>query len=119
MILVDTDVLIESFRRGKRVGDAISAITLLEFMRGVPEEKREKVKALLEKAYEVIWLDNSIILEYCKLYEAVRREGTPLGDADLLIAATAISKGMQLLTGNLKHFSRLRKYGLVLSRLKG
>jgi len=119
LILIDTDVLINSFRRGERVGDAISVITLLEFIRGIPSEKREEVKGLLEETYEVIWLDNSILLEYSRLYEALKEEGSLIGDADLLIAATAISKGMKLLTGNLKHFARLRRYGLHLEGLEG
>ncbi len=116
MILIDTDVLTNSLRNGKRVGDAISAIALLEFIRGTPSEKREEVKRLLEETYEVIWLDNSILLEYSRLYDVLKEEGSLIGDADLLIAATAISKGMELLTGNLRHFARLRRYGL---RLKG
>ncbi len=112
MILIDTDVLIESFREGRIRGDAISIITALEFIRGIPEERRERVKELLEGSYEVIGIDNSVLLEYCRLYDSLRREGSPLGDADLLIAATAISKDMELLTGNLKHFERLKRYGL-------
>jgi len=116
LILIDTDVLTNSLRNGKRVGDAISAIALLEFIRGTPSEKREEVKRLLEETYEVIWLDNSILLEYSRLYDVLKEEGSLIGDADLLIAATAISKGMELLTGNLRHFARLRRYGL---RLKG
>lgn len=33
--------------------------------------------------------------------------GTTLGDADLQIAATAVYHGLELVTGNLRHFSRI------------
>ncbi len=33
--------------------------------------------------------------------------GTPLADADLLIAGTALEHGMTLVTGNTKHFTRI------------
>lgn len=57
-----------------------------------------------------------ILTEYSRLYEALK-EGSLIGDADLLIAATTISKGMKLLTSNLKHFARLKRYGLHLEGL--
>lgn len=114
MILVDTDALIECIRSGRRIGDAISVVTLLEYLRGVPAEKRALVKELLEEAFDVVWLDNEVILKYCELYDSLRGRGELIGDADLLIGATAIAKGFRLYTRNMSHFSRLKDYGLVL-----
>ncbi len=114
MELVDTDVLIDSLRRGEMRGDAVSVLTVLEFLRGMPEGDRERAKELLEEAFEVIGLDNEVIIEYCRLYDRLRERGELLGDADLIIGATAISKGMDLLTGNERHFARLKEYGLRL-----
>ncbi len=114
MELVDTDVLIDSLRRGEMRGDAVSVLTVLEFLRGMPEGDRERAKELLEEAFEVIGLDNEVIIEYCRLYDRLRERGELLGDADLIIGATAISKGMDLLTGNERQFARLKEYGLRL-----
>ena len=37
----------------------------------------------------------------------LRAAGTPIGDFDLLIRATAIRHGLTLLTNNRRHFERL------------
>ncbi len=114
MILVDTDALINSLREGVRMGDALSVLTVLEYLRGIPVENRKEIKRLLEESFQIIGLDNDVILEYCRLYNSLKAEGKLISDADLLIAATAISKGMKLLTSNIRHFRRLKRHGLVL-----
>jgi len=116
LILIDTDALIDSLREGRILGDAISVLTALEYLRGIPEEKREEAKRLLEESFDIIGLDNSVILKYCELYEELRSRGEILSDADLIISATAIAKGMKLLTRNYRHFERLERYGLVLEK---
>jgi len=52
----------------------LSVITLVEFLRGVPEEKRERVKSLLEESYRILGFDNKTILVYCRLYSELRGE---------------------------------------------
>jgi predicted nucleic acid-binding protein len=116
LILVDTDALIDSLREGKRLGDAISVLTALEYLRGISEEEREEAKRLLEESFDIIGLDNSVILKYCELYEKLRSRGEIVSDADLIIGATAIAKKMKLLTRNYKHFEKLEKYGLILEK---
>jgi len=116
LILVDTDALIDSLREGKRLGDAISVLTALEYLRGIPEEEREEAKRLLEESFDIIGLDNSVILKYCELYEKLRSRGEIVSDTDLIISATAIAKKMKLLTKNYKHFEKLEKYGLILEK---
>jgi len=54
-----------------------------------------------------------VILKYCELYEELRSKGEILSDA-VIIGATAIAKGMKLLTRNYRHFERLERYGLTL-----
>ena len=114
MILVDTDALIDSLKKGKRMGDAISVLTMLEYLRGIPEDEREKAKKLLEESFDVIGLDNNVVLKYCEIYDKLKSKGELIGDADLIIGATALAKGMKLLTKNYKHFKKLEEHGLVL-----
>lgn len=45
----------------------------------------------------------------------LRSQGRPLPDADLQIAATAVHHGLELVTGNLRHFERVP--GLRISRI--
>jgi predicted nucleic acid-binding protein len=49
MKLFDTSVLIEQLQRRFFERGAISAITLIEVLRGVPQEKSIKVKNLMRK----------------------------------------------------------------------
>jgi len=48
-------------------------------------------------------LDNEIILKYCELYDFLKKEGKLIPDADLIIAATALTYGEELITID-KHF---------------
>lgn len=113
MKIYDTSIIIDHLRSGEYVEGAISVITLLEVLRGVPSHKRRVVKELLEKAYEVIGLDNDVLMKYCELYDHLRRMEKLIPDADLLIAATALSRNHILVTKD-KDFERLRNLGLKL-----
>jgi len=109
--LIDTSVLIDNLRRRVFEEGALSVITLIEVLRGVPEDKRENVKYLLEDSYRVLSFDNKVILAYCKLYSELRERGELVPDADLLVAATAVAYDLTLVTKD-RHFERLERYGL-------
>ena len=38
---------------------------------------------------------------------ALEQKGTPLADADIIIASTAIEEGLTLVTGNIRHYNRI------------
>ncbi|MEM1610033.1 MAG: type II toxin-antitoxin system VapC family toxin [Sulfolobales archaeon] len=113
MSLIDTSVLIDNIRRGVYEEGAISIITLIEVLRGLASEKRRRVKELLERSYDVIYLDNKVILKYCELYDELKQKGLLMSDADLLIAATALTNNMVLVTKD-RDFERLKNVGLRL-----
>ena len=37
--------------------------------------KRERVKRLIEDAYDIININNKVILKYCEIYEILKRKG--------------------------------------------
>ena len=119
-LLIDTSVLIDHFKKRTHLelwGNTISTVTLLEFLRGVPDEERRKAFLReLRKLFKIEEIDDLVVLTYCKLYRALKRNGELIEDADLLIAATAIAKGYTLWTKNIRHFERLEKSGLKLLR---
>ncbi len=115
--LLDTSVIIDDLRRGVFEEGAISIITVLEVLRGLPQEKREKTKHLLESIFDVLSIDNKIILKYCELYQELKRRGEIIPDADLLIASTAIINNLILVTKD-KDFIRLQGLGLKLKLRK-
>jgi tRNA(fMet)-specific endonuclease VapC len=113
MTLLDTDIIIEMLRERKHEVGAISIITLIEVLRGIEAGKRKRVKELLEKSFDLINLNNKVVETYCNLYRKLKEDGKPIPDADLLIAATAISNNMALKTKD-EHLKILRHYGLKL-----
>lgn len=70
---------------------------------------------MIEESFEVKNIDNKIILTYCDLYHELNKKGLKIPDADLLIAATAISYNMPLKTED-EHFERLKEFDLILER---
>ena len=114
MNLLDTDIIIELLRKKTHEAGAISIITLIEVLRGPDPRKIPKVKELLEESFTLLNLDNEAIETYCKLYRRLRDEGIQVPDADLLIAATAMSRNIALKTKDI-HFERLKKLGLKLT----
>ena len=113
MTLLNTDIIIDMLRERKHEVGAISIITLIEVLRGIEADKRKRVKELLEKSFDLINLNNKVVETYCNLYRKLKEDGKPIQDADLLIAATAISNNMALKTKD-EHFKILRHYGLKL-----
>ncbi len=115
MNLLDTDVILELLHERRHEMGAISIITLIEILRGLEDKKRIRVKGLLEESFSVQRLDNETIITYCSLYCKLKKEGVLIPDADLLIAATAMSRNMMLKTHD-EHFTRLVEFGLKLAK---
>ncbi|MDH5816706.1 MAG: type II toxin-antitoxin system VapC family toxin [Candidatus Nezhaarchaeota archaeon] len=113
MKLLDTSILVENIRMGVFEPGYISVITLMEVLRGVKPEKRDRVKKLLEESFEVLPLSNEVILKYCELYDRLKQRGEVMPDADMLIAATAIVNDMELITMD-RDFERVIEMGLRL-----
>lgn len=115
MRLLDTDAVIESLQTGALEPAAISLITLVEFLRGVRDAHRGDAKNLIEETFTVLPVDNETVLTYCALYDDLKKRGELIPDSDLLIAATAITRGASLRSRD-SHFKRLEVLGL---RLEG
>ena len=113
MNLLDTDAVISLLRERRYEAGAISVVTLIEVLRGIEEERRADIKELLEQSFDIVNLNNEVIKNYCNLYHKLRERGETIPDADLIIAATAISHNLPLKTGD-KHFERLKNFGLQL-----
>jgi tRNA(fMet)-specific endonuclease VapC len=55
----------------------------------------------------VIELDQRIADTAAQMYQTLAARGDLIPDADLLIAATALTHGLTLVTHNTQHFSRI------------
>ena len=128
--LIDTSVFIDLGRRGEsiRVLDAnlqgepfaLASITASELLVGVyrsnPGRNRERqfdfVETLLRDA-PVLAFDLDIARTHAQLVAGLAATGQMIGANDLLIAATALTRGYSVLTHNLRHFERVP--GLVVN----
>ena len=119
--LLDTCTLINLLSRKGSVGDRIvdvgsknccmSVISLYELYYGAynaPEKYRttelQKISFLLSR-FDVIPLPHTS--DFAQIKKSLETIGEPIGDADVMIASTAIVNGMTMVTNNVKHFARI------------
>jgi toxin FitB len=81
----------------------ISTMTRFEILRGMLERERKDTSATLS-VLESLPVDDAVADLAGELVRTWRVKGVTLGDADALIAATAIQSGLPLVTTNPKHF---------------
>lgn len=104
-MMFDTSIIIDVLRNLNKNPDiqniprgSISVITVMEILRGEPEEKRRKIYEFLITAYRILPIDENVIFEYARLYSELKRKGKLMGDLDLIIAATAKAYNEKLRT---------------------
>ncbi len=125
--LLDTDILSALMRGNPVVGSraraylvehgalAFSIITRYEILRGL----KAKNAALQLQAFDrfcesclILPLTDEIVGHAAEIYAALKQRGEPVGDADILIAATALGHGLVVATNNEDHFRRISGLGV-------
>lgn len=119
-LLIDTDIFIDALKEIKSAKDLFrireidiycSILTKKELFskEGLRDSERKKIIALLSRT-KVLKIDNDILNKYLLL---VNKYGDrPEAINDYVIAATAWSKKLPLLTRNKKHFSYIKEITL-------
>jgi tRNA(fMet)-specific endonuclease VapC len=96
---------------------SISLITYGEIYDGIYRSmnpvKQESVFLRLLGWIEVLGFDEAIMKRFARIRGDLRVIGQSVGDADILIAATAIHHDQTLVTRNQKHFQRIPGLKLV------
>ena len=118
IILVDTSILIDLFRKTDKANSAlislvrqgyiycISAITEYEIYIGTTSEQVEFWDNFLEKT-NVLPFDQTVAKVAVGLNKDLKRKRKLIDVADLFIAATAIANNLPFATLNRKHFDRI------------
>lgn len=117
LFMLDTDISSYIIRRRpeslsqhfERHADAIcvSVITAAELRFGVEKSKSSSLADLVENFLErlsVLDWTNAVTPHYARIRAALERVGKPIGNADLMIAAHAVSEGATVITNNVRHF---------------
>ena len=89
----------------------ISTITLTELLHGaekpvLPAQRRRDVESFAARL-AVLAFDDAAAAHAAQIRAALERQGLPIGGYDLLIAGHARSRGLVVVTGNLREFRRV------------
>lgn len=103
--------VVEKLKENWQSGLVISSITLAELQYGVEASAayERNIKALqgLLAIVDVVPFNDTAAVHYGKICAYLRRQGTPIGTMDLLIAAHARSLGIPVVTNNVREFERV------------
>ena len=122
MILLDTDICIEILRGNQSViakyqksheRAAISFMTVAELFYGAEKSNfKEKNRNIVDEfllSIDIINTDIEIVKKFGVLKASLSSQNLGLPDADIFIAATALTKCTQLITNNIKHYQRFER----------
>jgi tRNA(fMet)-specific endonuclease VapC len=123
--LLDTDILSNLLRRAPSTTliaklanvpadqQFTSSITLGELYYGARrigdrgQTLLARIEALAAARGPVLPFDSDAARQYGGLRAELESQGTPIGDADLRIAAIALTRGLVVVTANTRHFARV------------
>ena len=117
--LLDTDTVSYFLRGNSQIRNrlintfgqwGISAIThseLAALLFSTNSQNLEEVLSEFLKDVDTVPFSKADALEAGRLKRFLKREGSPIGTADTLIAGHALSLGVTLVTNNIKHYSKV------------
>jgi tRNA(fMet)-specific endonuclease VapC len=129
MYLFDTDALSQIIKKNPSLAfirklasiepehQFTTVITVGELVYGAyksdrPEYFFEKLEKLVWPNIHILPFDVGSANVYGRLRADLEKKGTPLTEPDLRIAAIALHYGLIVITGNLKHFSKVPGLGV-------
>ena len=121
-VVLDTDIISAILRQNPVVipkarsyldehGQFIfSIITRYEVLRGLKAKGAIAQMIIFDKfctRNKILPLTDEVIVKATDIYADLKRRGLLIGDADILIAASALVQGLAVVTNNEKHFQRI------------
>lgn len=121
-VLLDSDILSLYFKKDPLVLSAaqdylldnffftFSIITRFEILRGLKARNASRQMIAFDsfcKNNEILELDDAVVVRAADIYSTLHKTGQLVGDADILIAATALEHNLPLVTNNQNHFNRI------------
>lgn len=87
-----------------------SIITRYEILRGLKAKNAVVQLQAFDRlcaGSQIVPLTDAAVVKASEIYAELRRRGEPIGDADTLIAASALIHGLAVVTNNIGHFGRI------------
>jgi len=120
--LLDTDWIIHALKgiqtiteRVKELrseGLSISIVSIAEVYEGIfgskEPDKHERIFKEFLTGVDIIELTEEICKKFGELRSELRKKGELIADFDLLIASSALMQNLTLVTGNVKHYERIK-----------
>jgi tRNA(fMet)-specific endonuclease VapC len=119
LYLLDTDIssylirendksMAEKFVSHKKDHICISSVTYAELRFGALNKNSEKLNSRIRHLISLVHIvefGKDAAEEYAKIRLFLEKNGTPIGNMDMLIASCALALGATMVTNNQKHFS--------------
>ena len=67
----------------------------------------EKIEERVVARLPILPFDADAARRYGEVRAELERQGTPIGDADVRIAAIALARRLIVVTGNIRHFQKI------------
>ena len=123
MYLLDTDILSNLMKQSpppnllKCINSTpvrnqfTSSVNLGELIYGARKRQSSRLWKRIEQQVtnqlQILPFDSEAASRYGEIRSELEYLGTPIGDADTMIAAIALSRRLIIVTGNVRHFSRV------------
>lgn len=122
-LVLDTDILSLLMRKNSSVlakareylsehgRFTISIITRYEILRGLKAKGAQQQASRFEDfcaKNRVLPITDDVVLRAADIYADLYKRGELIGDADILIAASALVNGFAIVTNNVEHFRRVK-----------
>jgi tRNA(fMet)-specific endonuclease VapC len=120
--LLDTDILSAVLRADPKITPtareylaehgafSFSIITRYEILRGLKAKGATAQLRSFDRLCDVsviLPLTDEIVVRAADIFAMLKQRGLPTGDADILIAASALTHGLAVVTNNEEHFRRI------------
>ena len=121
-VILDTDILSALMRRNQQVvakaraylaqhGQlTFSIITRYEILRGLKAKGATRQEENFQRFCannQILTLTDDVISQAAEIYADLYKRRDLVGDADILIAASALANGFGVVTNNERHFTRI------------
>ncbi len=121
-ICLDSDIIINLLHGEPKTKQLLEKLDAEFFMTTINSfeiwqgrKNNELIFEFLEST-PLLAFDQKAALKAGDITKDLRKQGNPLEIRDVFIAAICITQNIELLTLNKKHFERLEKYGLILTK---
>ncbi len=123
MVLIDTSILIEHVRTSNKSASTfyssnekeeigIAMMTAWEFLIGKNHRNENLIETLLQQLHIFDW-NQSMMRKAVEIYIDLKGKNQLVSTPDIIIAATAVTKGLPLATLNKKHFKQVERLQLI------